>query len=126
MLLFRNPIIRIVDAFATKIPLVAQLSNHFSSIFLRSIPPNWKKLLLLVGALTLTVRGASLLKRIATVLNIFIEHQANQAKVSAKLLKEKYGDCWVAITGFTEGIGWALVNELLRLEMKVILIGRNK
>jgi hypothetical protein len=80
----------------------------------------------LFGALSLTVKGAALIKRLRVLLNIYLKHQVNQAKVSAKMLKEKYGDCWVAITGFTEGIGWALVNELLRLEMKVVLIGRNK
>ncbi len=72
------------------------------------------------------MKGAALIKRFAVLFGMYFKHQANQAKVSAKMLKEKYGDCWVAITGFTEGIGWALVNELLRLEMKVVLIGRNK
>jgi short-subunit dehydrogenase len=32
----------------------------------------------------------------------------------------------VAISGFTEGIGWAFVQLLLKLNVKLILIGRNK
>lgn len=42
--------------------------------------------------------------------SIYARHHLNVSKSTAKALKEKYGDCWVAITGFTEGIGWALTN----------------
>ena len=50
----------------------------------------------------------------------------NLAKISADAIKNKYGDCWIAITGFTEGIGWAFVHQLLKLNIKLVLIGRNK
>jgi short-subunit dehydrogenase len=38
----------------------------------------------------------------------------------------KYGDCWVAITGFADGIGWAFANLFSELGYNLILIGRNQ
>jgi len=75
------------DTFINKIPLVSDLSNHFSSIFLKSIPTSWQKLLLIAGATTLTLTGLSVLKRITILLSIFIQHKIHHSKVSAQLIK---------------------------------------
>lgn len=117
---------KLFNGIISGVPLLADLSVHFGSLLLNSISPNWQKLLVFAGAAAITASTALYINKFYVFANIFIKHKLNQAKSSAELLKSKYGDCWIAITGFTEGIGWAFVNELLRLNMKVILIGRNK
>lgn len=38
---------------------------------------------------------------------------------------QKYGKCWVLITGFTGGIGWGFVQHFAEMGYNLILIGRN-
>ena len=41
-------------------------------------------------------------------------------------LLEKYGKCWVGVTGFTGGIGWAYTNFFAKLEYNLLLIDCNE
>lgn len=108
--LVRNPVLKLFNSVISNIPVLSELSAHFGSLFLNSISQNWQKLLVFAGAAAITATSALYLRKLYIFVNIFITHRANQAKSSAELLKKKYGDCWVVVTGFTEGIGWAFVN----------------
>lgn len=86
-ILLKNPVLKLCNRLIESVPLLADLSNHFGSIFLKSISTNWQKLLVLAGATAITATSILYLKRIYFLLNILVKHKLNQANASAKQLK---------------------------------------
>lgn len=81
------------------------MSDYIKSLLFNKDDETLQKLLFLTGVATLTYKSSSWLYKNWRSWEWLPSHFANEAKLNGPALKKKYGDCWVVITGFTQGIG---------------------
>lgn len=105
VLLDYNPIIKITNGLFSSVPLLADIADHIKGLIFNKDDQNLEKLLFLVGVAAITYKTTTFISRTWQSWKWVPEHIINQSKLNGPALKDKYGDCWVVITGFTEGIG---------------------
>ena len=104
-LLDYNPVAQLLNKSLPTSGLISDLAAHFRSLLLSKPDPNLEKILFLLGATALTAKAACLIRKLVRNWGWLPGYIAGQKNVSAEKLKQTYGDCYVLITGFTQGIG---------------------
>lgn len=100
-----NPIVRLANYTFESSPFLQGISDYLKSLIFNKDDENLKKLLFLIGATALTYTAGSQLHKVWHSWSWIPSHFRNHSKLNGPALKKKYGDCWVVITGFTQGIG---------------------
>ena len=84
---------------------------------------NIDKIFFIIGILSLLKLSYNGIRHLTWVYN----HALGFLKFNPTLFKNTYGNnSYVAITGFTEGIGLAFACEFAKMQFNLVLIGRNK
>lgn len=100
-----NPILSIFNKLFPKLTIFADLTNYLKELLFPINDPILKKLLFLIGTTTLTYQTISIIYKIIKSWKWVPKNFYHQITFSGSKMKERYGDCYVCITGFTEGIG---------------------
>ena len=108
------------------LPILSDAIEGVTSVVLKGMPQNWGKYLYCIGSIALTVTIFRKLSQTCQSWHWIFSHNANLKNLNKQNLIKKYGDCWIGITGFTEGIGWAYALMMSEMGFNLILIGRNQ
>jgi hypothetical protein len=100
-LLAINPIIKCGNLLFSHFPLLEDLTNYFAGLACQGIPDSTKKLLFAIGTVAITYKVLMFLFRFYRRWRWLPTHLLNQRRVLPQHLKQKYGDCYVVITGCT-------------------------
>jgi hypothetical protein len=104
VILDNNPIVPIFSSLL-KVNVLSDFAEYFRSLIFSKDDKVLEKLLFLIGVTALTAKTVATIKKIVKLWDWLPSHIWNSANLNGKKMKEKYGDCFVCITGFTEGIG---------------------
>ena len=102
-----NPVTWVGEKLFSRSKLLTNLAAYFSNLFVNSASSSTQKLLFAIGLASITYKiSLSLYNnyKFWKFLPIFLH---NQSQFDPNKLKEKYGDCYVLITGAADGIGYA-------------------
>lgn len=105
VLLDYNPVVRATTSLLTHAPFLADSVDYLRTLIFEKDDIVLEKVLFLLGVTTLTLKAASVVSKFIRKWSWIPKHILDQKKVSSASLKERYGDCFVLITGFTQGIG---------------------
>lgn len=105
MILDNNPIVNLTSRLVSKISLLSDISNYLRGLLFNKPDLNLEKLLFLIGTTAITLQAVSFIMKMIKSWSWLPKHFINAGSLSASKMKERYGDCYVCVTGFTEGIG---------------------
>jgi len=105
VLLDYNPIVYTFNKLLTHAPLLADTADYLRSLIFEKDDQVLEKVLFLLGVTTITLKTACAVAKFIGKWSWIPKHMIDQGKVSSNNLKERFGDCFVLITGFTQGIG---------------------
>ena len=100
-----NPVALLLNQLVTKVPVLGELSDHLRGLLFSKDDPALEKLLFLLGIASITYKVGSVLYRTLDTWSWVPRHLLNKGKATAENLRKRYGNCYVCITGFTDGIG---------------------
>ncbi len=121
-----NPIARALNKLFNWSGLLSDLSRFFGSILLHKSSTRVSNFFFAAGVLGLSWKVLHGLWRQYQLWNWVPSHFRNRETVNEQQLKDKYGNCFVVITGCTEGIGLAYALEFAKLGFGLVLVARNK
>lgn len=125
-LLDYNPVARLFSGIVSTIAPLGDFATYIRSLLFNKDDEVLEKLLFLLGTAALTYKTGRFLYNIGRYWNWVPSHIANAKKLTESNLKQRYGTCFVVITGFTEGIGRAYAEVFAEYGFNLLLIGRNK
>jgi hypothetical protein len=101
-----NPVTRSINSIFSHSKLLERLSNYLADLFCKNtVSTSAGKLLFAIGAISVTYKLIHFLHSQYKMWRWIPAHMHNRKHLSSEGLKAKYGDCYVVITGCTEGIG---------------------
>lgn len=101
VLLDHNPVVSLFSTLTEKISVFGDFSNYIRSLLFNKDDNVLEKLLFLIGVATLTYKTTSAIVKNLLYWKWLPQHIINNKKMTSARLKERYGECYVAITGFT-------------------------
>ena len=120
-----NPVVRLANGVFEASPLLQGVSDYAHSLLFNKDDESLRKVLFLAGVTALTAKMGGWLYKTWKSWKWVPAHFRNEANLNGSALKKKYGDCWVVITGFTQGIGRGFAEIFAELGFKLLLISRN-
>lgn len=120
-----NPLALGINKLANISPLFSGLSQYLAGLFLNNAPAPVEKALTAIGISAITFAALWKIYKTLSFWRWVPAHYANRKTVTSTNLKEKYGDCFVVVTGCTDGIGYAFTKEIVKLGFGVVLVARN-
>lgn len=102
-----NPVAMFFSRIASTVTPLGDLASYIRSLLFNKNDEVLEKILFLFGATALTYKAARMFQSMICYWNWVPSHIANSKKLTENNLKQRYGTCFVVITGFTEGIGRA-------------------
>jgi hypothetical protein len=120
-----NPVARITNSAFEASLLLQGASDYAQSLLFDKTDESLRKILFVAGVAALTAKVGGWLCRTWRSWSWVPAHFRNVAALNGPALKKKYGDCWVVITGFTQGIGRGFAEIFAELGFKLLLISRN-
>lgn len=121
-----NPVAKVTEALFNKVSLLGKLSDYLHGLLCGKQENSLQNALFLLGVASLTYKTVSFAWQTLNSWKWLPGYLQRQQRLSASALKEKYGDCYVLITGFTEGIGYGFAQVLAEMGFNLLLVSRNE
>lgn len=100
-----NPVARLSNYLFNASPFLQGIANHIKDLVFNKDDETLQKILFLAGVTAMTYKTWKVLYEAWGSWGWIFPHMAHQSKLNAAALKQRYGNCWVVITGYTQGIG---------------------
>ena len=126
VLLDYNPFVRLFSNLTEKVSILGETSNYLRSLLFNKDDKVLEKMLFLIGCTALTLHSTCFIGKLIKKWGWIPGHLMAQSKVTTQNLKERYGDCYVLITGFTSGIGLAYAQIFAKHGFNLLLVSRNE
>jgi hypothetical protein len=85
---------------------LSELVDYFYGLISPKEGDNIRKYLFLLGLSVMTYHSIYFIANTIKHSIWISKHFYYQTKINKENIVKKYGNCWIVITGFTEGIGW--------------------
>jgi hypothetical protein len=121
-----NPVARLGNSAFEASSLLQGVSDYAQSLLFNKTDESLRKVLFLAGVAAITAQVGGWLYKTWKSWSWLPAHYLNEAALNGPALKKKYGDCWVVITGFTQGIGRGFAEIFAELGFKLLLVSRNE
>lgn len=102
--------------------LLTNLATYFSNLFLNSASSKVQKFLFAIGLASITYKLSLSLYNNYQFWKFLPSYLRNRSQYNPQSLKERYGDCYVLITGAADGIGYAYSREFAKLGFNLIMV----
>lgn len=121
-----NPIAKVAESVFSKWSLLSKLTDYLHGLLCGKREDTLRNALFLLGIAAITYKVTALLWRGCRGFQWLPTYFIRQGRLSGSALKERYGNCYVLITGFTEGIGYCFAETLAEMGFNLLLISRTK
>jgi hypothetical protein len=100
-----NPVAQLLTKAVSKVGLLGDFADYLRSLLFTKDDANLEKLLFLLGISAMTLHAGCVLTKSIKKWKWVPKHLAASSKLTSENLKQRYGNCFVLITGFKQGIG---------------------
>jgi hypothetical protein len=126
ILIDSNPIAKAIQYIFSKSELLENLSIYIRDLLFKNTDNKTTNLFFAIGVIFTTYKTLSYLHAHCKMWKWIPSHIRNQNRVNEAFLKQTYGDCYVIITGCTEGIGLSFSLEFAKMNFGIVFIARNQ
>jgi 17beta-estradiol 17-dehydrogenase / very-long-chain 3-oxoacyl-CoA reductase len=121
-----NPVARVSQYLFHSSPLLQGVADYLRQLLFNKDDETLEKLLFLAGVAALTYSTGKVLREAWGSWGWVLPHFVNQGRLNGPALKKKYGNCWVVITGFTQGIGRGFAEIFAEFGFNLLLVSRDE